>query len=155
MSNECMAFMQCDDEGEISLGKVLFSESQFLINFWVDRLVLLLHLHIENPLKKQTEHWMVMAPSDFRSKVADWCKIIAKRKNAFNSNSKPHLLKTEWLLSSHSRSTFAFSGNYSFLVSCFENLLAASFFLNSWVWKFWEKERKKFFSGAKLESELV
>ena len=32
---------------------------------------------VENPLKKHTEHWMAMAPSDFRSKVAACCKIIA------------------------------------------------------------------------------
>ena len=31
---------------------------------------------VEKPLKKQTEHWMAMAPSDFRSNVADCCKII-------------------------------------------------------------------------------
>ena len=31
---------------------------------------------VENPLKKQTEHWMAIAPSDFRSNVADCCKII-------------------------------------------------------------------------------
>ena len=72
-----MAFMQCDDEGEISFENG-FSVSQFFSNFCADFLALLLHLHMENPLKKQTEHWMVIAPSDFRSKVADWCKIIAK-----------------------------------------------------------------------------
>ena len=34
---------------------------------------------VENPLKKQTEHWMAMAPSDFRSKVADCWRIISKK----------------------------------------------------------------------------
>ena len=36
---------------------------------------------VENPLKKQTEHWMAMAPSDFRSKVADCWRIISKMIN--------------------------------------------------------------------------
>lgn len=31
---------------------------------------------MEKPLKKHTEHWIAMAPSDLRSKVADCCKII-------------------------------------------------------------------------------
>ena len=32
--------------------------------------------HVENPLKKHTEHCMAMAPSDFRSNVADCWRIM-------------------------------------------------------------------------------
>ena len=38
--------------------------------------LLLLHRQVENPEKKQTEHWMAIAPSDLRSKVAARCKIM-------------------------------------------------------------------------------
>ena len=37
---------------------------------------------VENPEKKQTEHWMAIAPSDLRSNVADCCKIMASIANA-------------------------------------------------------------------------
>ena len=33
--------------------------------------------HVEKPLKKQTEHWIAIAPSDLRSNVADCCRIMA------------------------------------------------------------------------------
>ena len=32
--------------------------------------------HLEKPLKKHTEHWMLMLPLFFRSKVGFCCKII-------------------------------------------------------------------------------
>ena len=32
--------------------------------------------HVENPLKKHTEHCMAMAPSDLRSNVADCWRIM-------------------------------------------------------------------------------
>ena len=97
MSIEIISFIQV--EGVVSwsgLGswsgltlvrKSTFWLSQFLVDwppnfgerclFSCCSLLLLLHLHMENPEKKQTEHWMVIAPSDFRSNVADWCKIIS------------------------------------------------------------------------------
>ena len=37
---------------------------------------------VENPEKKQTEHWMAIAPSDLRSNVADCCRIMASIANA-------------------------------------------------------------------------
>ena len=45
---------------------------------WLEAAPLLLveHRQFENPEKKHTEHWIEMAPSDFRSKVADWSDTI-------------------------------------------------------------------------------
>ena len=48
---------------------------------------------MENPLKKHTEHWMAIAPSDLRSKVADCWRIILKSEKT-NFSVKTHVQKS-------------------------------------------------------------
>jgi len=55
------------------------AEEEFVLVPWLEDtapLLLVEHRQFENPEKKHTEHWIEMAPSDFRSKVADWSDTI-------------------------------------------------------------------------------
>ena len=69
-----------DGEAEAALAAETFFDLEDCCAAWVEPATACAlddeQWHVENPLKKQTEHWMAMAPSDFRSKVADCCKII-------------------------------------------------------------------------------
>ena len=72
-----------EGDEEVEIFKELFDTPALEEDWWIADAE---QWQVENPLKKHTEHWMAMAPSDFRSKVAACCKIIAaiSRENFVN-----------------------------------------------------------------------
>ena len=76
---ELLAFEELndDEEEEVEAATEELFETPALVLGVEDWVLGAEQWQVENPLKKHTEHWMAIAPSDFRSNVAACCKIIA------------------------------------------------------------------------------